>query len=343
MSSSHPAPQSFVAVFVGATRGIGLATLKVLIRALPNPRFYVIGRSKARFAGELALLSEYNPNATVQFVEAEVSLIKAIDSACERIMNLEKHVDLLFMSPGSLAFGGPHCKTPVLWSLCLLTYSTDTEENLDLCFALSFYIRMRLIERLLPLLMQASLPRVLSVLAGGHEGPLFANGGDIGLRKKGNYTAPRAVNQVTTLHSLAFIHFASHYPKVSWLHVHPGWVATSFLSDLLQSAGAVGVLVAKVVLPVYRLVAMSEEECGRRQAGYALSGRYPSREMICSAVVDVTDQAACHGSCSGFYRVLSDGSTVTDGRVLGPLEREGWPLRVLEHIQQVFDEILSQK
>ncbi|KAF5591106.1 hypothetical protein FPANT_5839 [Fusarium pseudoanthophilum] len=294
MSSSHPAPQSFVAVFVGATRGIGLATLKVLIRALPNPRFYVIGRSKARFAGELALLSEYNPNATIQFVEAEVSLIKVVDDACERIMSAEKHVDLLFMSPGSLAFGGPHY----------------TEEKLDLCFALSFYIRMRLIERLLPMLMQAPHPRVLSVLAGGHEGPLFTTDGDIGLRKKGNYTAPRAVNQVTTLHSLAFIHFASHYPKVSWLHVHPGWVATTFLSELLQSAG---------------VLCLKKNVDGGKQ------------------IVEVTDQAACHGSCSGFYRVLSDGSTATDGKVLGPLEKGGWPLKVYKHTQQVFDEILSQK
>ncbi|KAF5603870.1 hypothetical protein FPCIR_1145 [Fusarium pseudocircinatum] len=327
MSSSHPAPQSFVAIFVGATRGIGLATLKVLTRTLPNPRFYVIGRSKARFAGELALLNEYNPDATIQFVEAEVSLIKAVDDACERIINSEKHVDLLFMSPGSLAFGGPHY----------------TEEKLDLCFALSFYIRMRLIERLLPMLMQAPHPRVLSVLAGGHEGPLFTKDGDIGLCNKDNYTAPRAVNQVTTLHSLAFIHFASHYPKVSWLHVHPGWVATTFLSDLLQSAGVVGVLAGRAILPAYRLVAMSEEECGRRQADYALSGSYSSREMICSAVVDVTDQAACHGSCSGFYRVLSDGTTATDDNVLGPLERKGWPLKVFKHTQHVFDEILSQK
>ncbi|KAG7427990.1 Oxidoreductase lepF [Fusarium oxysporum f. sp. raphani] len=220
MSSSHPAPQSFVAVFVGATRGIGLATLKALTRALPNPRFYIIGRSKARFAGVLALLNEYNPNAAIQFVEAEVSLIKGIDGVCERIMNLEKHVDLLFMSPGSLAFGGPHYNG----------------EKIDLCFALSFYIRMRLIERLLPVLMQAPHPRVLSVLAGGHEGPLFTKDGDIGLRKK-----------------------------------------------------------------------------------------------------------ACYGSCSGFYRVLSDGNTATDGKVLGPMEREGWPLKVFEHTQEVFGEILSQK
>ncbi|WKT52355.1 hypothetical protein QSH57_002869 [Fusarium oxysporum f. sp. vasinfectum] len=327
MSSSHPAPQSFVAVFVGATRGIGLATLKALTRALPNPRFYIIGRSKARFAGVLALLNEYNPNAAIQFVEAEVSLIKGIDGVCERIMNLEKHVDLLFMSPGSLAFGGPHYNG----------------EKIDLCFALSFYIRMRLIERLLPVLMQAPHPRVLSVLAGGHEGPLFTKDGDIGLRKKGSYTATRAVNQVTTLHSLVFMYLASHYSKLSWLHVHPGWVATTFLSDLLHSAGIVGVLAGKIALPVYRFIAMSEEECGRRQAEYALSGRYPSREMICSAVVDVTDQAACYGSCSGFYRVLSDGNTATDGKVLGPMEREGWPLKVFEHTQEVFGEILSQK
>ncbi|KAF4339722.1 hypothetical protein FBEOM_6372 [Fusarium beomiforme] len=327
MSSSHPASKSFVAVFVGATRGIGLATLKVLTRTLPNPRFYVIGRSKARFASELALLNEYNPDATVRFVEAEVSLLKAVDNACRKIIDTEKHVDLLFMSPGSLAFGGPHY----------------TKEKLDLCFSLSFYIRMRLIQRLLPKLMQAPHPRVLSVLAGGHEGPLFTNDGDIALRKKGNYTAPRAVNQVTTMHSLAFMYLASQHPKVSWLHVHPGWVATTFLSDLLQSAGAIGALVGKIVVPVYRCVAIAEEECGQRQASHALSGRYPSRDMIRSAVVDVTDQAACHGPCSGFYRVLGDGSTVTDDRVLGPLDKQEWPRKIFEHTQQMFHEILGRK
>lgn len=223
----------------------------------------------------------------------------------------------------------------------LLTCVTDTEEKIDLCFALSFYIRMRFIGRLLPVLLQASKPRVLSVLAGGHETPLYTEGGDIGLQKAGNYTAPRAVNQVTTLHSLAFMHFASQHTKISWLHVYPGWVATDFLSDLLQSAGIIGIVAGKIIGPVYRLVAMSEVECGKRQALYALSGRYPSRDMICAAMVDVNDQAQCHGMCSGFYRVLSDGRTATGDEVLGPLERESWPLKVSEHIQEVFDRVLS--
>ncbi|KAJ4248740.1 hypothetical protein NW762_012578 [Fusarium torreyae] len=297
----------------------------MLARTLPAPRLCIIGRSEARFASQLAALRESNPNATIRFVEAEVSLIKAIDDACDTVLTSETHLDLLYMSPGSLAFGGPHY----------------THEELDVCFALSFYIRMRLVERLLPLLMQSTKPRVLSVLAGGHESSLYTDDGDIGLRKKGNYTASRAVNQVTTLHSLAFMHFAAQYPKVAWLHAHPGWVATDFLSNLLQSAGVMGVLVAKIIMPIYHHVAMSEDVCGQRQASYALSGKYPSRDMIRAAMVDVSDQALCHGACSGFYRVLSDGSTAIGDEVLGPLEKDEWPLKVLEHVHQVFDGILG--
>ncbi|RGP81851.1 hypothetical protein FLONG3_48 [Fusarium longipes] len=297
--------------------------MKALTQTLEKPKFYVIGRSKAKFESELAALRECNPDAQIHFLEAKISLLKEVDDVCSQVLQVESHVDLLYMSPGSLAFGGPHY----------------TEENIDLCFALSFYIRMRFVNRLIPILLRASKPRVFSVLAGGHETPLYAKDGDIGLQKADNYTAPRAVNQVTTLHSLAFMHFAAQHTKISWLHVYPGWVATDFLSDLLQSAGVVGILAGKIIIPVYRLVAMSEEECGQKQAEFALSGRYPSRDMICAAKFDVNDQAECHGACSGFYRVLSDGRTVTENEVLGPLGREGWPRKVAEHIQKVFDSI----
>ncbi|KAM0431677.1 hypothetical protein ACHAQK_009994 [Fusarium lateritium] len=199
----------FVAVFVGATRGIGLATLKALTQTLKKPRFYVIGRSKAKFEHELTTLRECNPDAEIRFLEGKVSLLKEVDD----------------------------------------------------------------------------------------------------------------------------------YTKVSWLHVYPGWVATDFLSDLLHSAGAIGVVAGKMIAPVYRLIAMSEEECGQRQALHALSGRFPSRDMICAAMVDVNDQALCYGACSGFYRVLSDGRTATGGEVLGPLEKEGWPFKVFEHLEDVFDNI----
>ncbi|KAK1491539.1 hypothetical protein CTAM01_10265 [Colletotrichum tamarilloi] len=98
----------FVAVFAGATSGIGLATLKVLTVSLVSPRFYVIGRSKASFALHIAALRRSNPSVSIHFIETEIALLRNVIAVCENIIRREPHVDLLYMSPGSLAFGGPH-------------------------------------------------------------------------------------------------------------------------------------------------------------------------------------------------------------------------------------------
>ncbi|KAK1534882.1 uncharacterized protein CCOS01_03634 [Colletotrichum costaricense] len=98
----------FVAVFAGATNGIGLATLKVLTVSLVSPRFYVIGRSKASFALHIAALRRSNPSVSIHFIETEIALLRNVIAVCENIIRREPHVDLLYMSPGSLAFGGPH-------------------------------------------------------------------------------------------------------------------------------------------------------------------------------------------------------------------------------------------
>ncbi|KAK4179575.1 hypothetical protein QBC36DRAFT_231731 [Triangularia setosa] len=318
-------PPGFVAVFVGATSGIGLATLKVLVRGLSAPRFYVIGRSEPSFAPHLTDLRHSNPHADVVFVEAAISLLKDVNAVCDNIVSRESHLDLLYMSPGSVSLGGPH----------------NTPEGIDIIFALSYYARMHLTSRLLPLLLRGPAPRVLSVLAGGKEKALFTDGGDLGLRKPGTYTSVRAVDQVTTMHTLAFMHLATLHPKVSFLHVYPGWVATDFLEHLLHSAGTLGKAAAWVVGPVYRAIAMTKEECGERQAFHALSNRYPSREMIVTARVDAADLAACQGACSGFYRVLENGETTNDIKVLGPLEDGGWPEKVWKHSETVIDEVLG--
>lgn len=113
MSPAESSQQNpgFVAVFVGATRGIGLATLKALTQRLKKPRFYVIGRSQAKFKPELAALRECNPDAEIRFLKGKISLLRDVDDVCDRILQSESHLDLLYMSPGSLAFGGPHCKS----------------------------------------------------------------------------------------------------------------------------------------------------------------------------------------------------------------------------------------
>jgi NADP-dependent 3-hydroxy acid dehydrogenase YdfG len=95
-----------VAVFVGATSGVGMGTLKQFAKYATAPKVYVIGRSKTGATPLLNELKASNPEATFEFIETEISLIKNVDLACDEIKSKEKKVDILFMSPGYLSFDG---------------------------------------------------------------------------------------------------------------------------------------------------------------------------------------------------------------------------------------------
>jgi NADP-dependent 3-hydroxy acid dehydrogenase YdfG len=110
---------SVVAMFVGATSGIGLATAKHLAGASVDPTLYILGRSKLSATPLLNDLAQINPQATINFIETEISLIKNVDKACEEIVSKEKKVDLLFLSPGGVTFGG-RVGTCCNWIACHL-------------------------------------------------------------------------------------------------------------------------------------------------------------------------------------------------------------------------------
>lgn len=321
-------PSGFVALFIGATSGIGLATLQALCKGSEECSIYVVGRSRARFESERSRLQRSNAKANISFIEAEVTLLSQVDKVCKMVASVESRLDLLFMSPGYLGVGGPH-------------YSS---EGTDTCLALSVYCRMRFVQRMLPQLQAARRPRVVSVLAGGHERILFARDGDLGLTRDNgrNYNALRAVDQATTLHTLAFIHLASQNPHIAFLHTHPGWVSTSFLANLLTSMGAWARPLAYIVLLLWRVFALSVEESGRRHADFCNSATFPSRESIKAASFDSGACATCHTSCSGLYLVLPDGRTSTNRRVLAELEKDGWPEQVWDFLEKTFAEALEK-
>lgn len=98
-----------VAVFVGATSGIGETSLKQFARHSQAPRIYFIGRSQEagdRITGELQAL---NKAGTYIFVKADISLIKVVDDVCRDIRSKEKAINLLFQSQGSLHFHAGMC------------------------------------------------------------------------------------------------------------------------------------------------------------------------------------------------------------------------------------------
>jgi len=104
-------PPGLVAIFAGATAGIGLGTLKQFAKHTNGPRGYIIGRSRQKGAYIVDQLKVLNPMGTFVFIEGEFSLIREVDRISEEIKKLEDHVDILCMSPGYLSFGGRNGKS----------------------------------------------------------------------------------------------------------------------------------------------------------------------------------------------------------------------------------------
>jgi NADP-dependent 3-hydroxy acid dehydrogenase YdfG len=121
-ASFKESKHSLVAVFVGATSGIGLSTLKEFARNAYKPTVYILGRSRSAAGPLLNDLTTLNPQATFCFIETEISLIKNVDKACEAIAAKEDRVDLLFMSPGYISLAGREGKYSQVQLLLSLEY-----------------------------------------------------------------------------------------------------------------------------------------------------------------------------------------------------------------------------
>jgi NADP-dependent 3-hydroxy acid dehydrogenase YdfG len=100
-----------VCVFAGATKGIGLATLKKLAAMLYSSTFYVLGRSPSGYANLLDQLKQAGPSNSYIFIEVQVSLISSVDAACLHIASMENKVDYICMSTGGMPWQGAVCKT----------------------------------------------------------------------------------------------------------------------------------------------------------------------------------------------------------------------------------------
>ena len=99
-------PPGLVAVFVGATSGIGETSVKQFAKHSRQPRVYFIGRSQEagdRIAAECKAL---NSEGEYIFIKADTSLIRNVDDVCRDIKNKEKAVNILFLSTGSLISKG---------------------------------------------------------------------------------------------------------------------------------------------------------------------------------------------------------------------------------------------
>jgi len=68
-----------VAVFVGATSGIGLSTLEKTVTLFPNPTIHVVGRSETKFASQRSQLESVGPEANIIFHQGDITLLADVD------------------------------------------------------------------------------------------------------------------------------------------------------------------------------------------------------------------------------------------------------------------------
>ncbi|RDW70263.1 hypothetical protein BP5796_08660 [Coleophoma crateriformis] len=352
-------PSGLVAVFVGATSGIGLGTLKAFAKSTQEPTAYVVGRSKKAAAALLDELQKSNPQAKFHFIESEISLIKNVDAVCEEVKSKESKVDILFMSPGYLSFDGrtgeSYDAKDLVGVRAEANSPTESPEGIDVPHALRLYSRLRFAYNLMPLLNASNTgARVISVLAGGQEKPLDVDD----LEVCNDFTFIKAANNGTTQTTLALEELAKMNPSVTFIHKYPGFVNTGVIDRLLSTAPGLfwypAAAVRWLVVPIANLFSMSVTEAGERGLFLSTSARYPPSSQTKAeqgygivplpkgAVVAKSSVVHEDGTGNGVYRVGPTDDNAGDDKVLGPYRKDGTSTKVWESITTVWERAVAR-
>ncbi|KAJ5911487.1 uncharacterized protein N7473_000790 [Penicillium subrubescens] len=314
-ASSKELPSGLVGVFVGATSGIGKATLLQLAKYARQPRFYFVGRSQSAADEILPQLNQINADGKYVFIKADPSLLSVVDEVCQSIQQNETKIDILFQSQGTLDI------------------STETSEHLPLIMALSYYSRMRFIANLLPLLQKSPFGRAMIVMAGTKEGPINAN--DIA----GKRILPwKARGHLCSMITLTLEHFAKLAPGVSFVHNYPGFVATPLAKSMKGVTGGIMRSVFYFTGLFSTKNYISLEETGERHCFLATSSRFESKERYGGSSGREVAVGSDGVVGSGVYIVdevcESGGKDVQ--KLLNGVRQEGTHEKIWEHLQSEF-------
>ncbi|KAG5764406.1 hypothetical protein H9Q72_007494 [Fusarium xylarioides] len=309
-SAASKLPAVLVDVFAGATAGIGETALKAFVKHTTRPKIYYIGRSQEAGDRLQNELKELNSEGEYIFIKKDMSLLKNVDEVCQDIKSKEAVLNVLFL---------------------------NTEEGLPLVTGLTIYSRNRLAVNLLPLLKKApSLRRVISVMAGTHEGKLFSN--DIAARNIPFTSIHNSRGHLCSALTLSLEALARQAPEVSFIHNFPGSVDT----NLIRSGDGFMMQVMKYWFKVSMTIRrqwLPKEECGERHAWLCLTGRYPDKEGSENGIKEEEVAVGIDGNKgSGVYSVDWDGESASGDvvKLLDGFKGEGLVEKVWKDQEKEF-------
>lgn len=209
----------------------------------------------------------------------------------------------------------------------------DTAEGLDDLTSLLYYSRMRFITQLLPLLLQASSPHIISVFSPKRDAAFFED--DLSLRDPGHYSFGNMGSHVSYCTTLYFEELAARYPgKLSLVHYYPGIVLTKgFLDPKLPGLFKI---IYSIVSPIARPFTVKRAESGARVV-FNASTRFPAGPSGATSKDGLEVARSSNGVVGGgAYRVDWNGETLPKGEIYKKLEKNGMSQRVWDHTNEAF-------
>lgn len=210
--------------------------------------------------------------------------------------------------------------------------------------ATGYYARTRFISNLLPNLKQAAgLRRVVSVLAGGHEGPI-----DITDFQGKTMSMLKIRGHLVSMTDMALETLAEKAPEVTFINDYPGAVKTGIGRESNTLLTWFMTIVLMIIGP---LIYIPIRESGERHLFFATSAKYPPRvrsDAAAEAGVPLSEgvevASGTEGEIgSGVYSIHWSGEHAGPKvvKLLAGLREQGMAQKVWKHTVGEFDRIVG--
>jgi len=206
-----------LAVVTGGAAGIGKETARAL--ASRGARVIIGGRNKAALDAAAQELSSFG---TVLAHELDLLSLKSVSRFADSVISLDRPLDLLFLNAGIMA-------APL----------SRSAEGIESQLATNFIGHAALTSKLVPTLLAAAEPRIISLSSSAHQmSPIVFE--DINFERRA-YDPWEAYGQSKTANALLSVHVWNELgPRGVTAHaVHPGGVFTGLMKHVTGDVAAV--------------------------------------------------------------------------------------------------------
>ncbi len=205
------ATQEKIMIVTGATGGIGLTTAREL--AATGARVVLVGRSEARLADAVALITQQTPDAQLDTIQADLSSQAEVCAVADTIKQRYDHIDVLINNAGAY-------------------YTTHqlSVDGIEMTWALNHMAPFLLTTQLLDLLRASAPARIITVASAAHQGATIDFDD---LEGKKRFSGWKAYGQSKLANIMFTYELANRLLEsdVTANCLHPGFVATGFAQN----------------------------------------------------------------------------------------------------------------